>query len=153
MNLGLTFGSSQRKVVSPDLDGSAIVGGDYNYCVLILAGLLQAGHHLIWQTRENILLSYFHQHHTTTSRSATVRKQLSFSSLTWSFPNMSYSQTNLFHRMVKSANHGGIEVAELILVVADILLVAVWHLQRDSEVSFSKGKARSKTSFACQPLK
>ena len=55
--------------------------------------------------------------------------------------------------MVKSANHGGIEVAELILVVADILLVAVWHLQRDSEVSFSKGKARSKTSFACQPLK
>jgi len=32
--------------------------------------------------------------------------------------------------MVKSANHGGIEIAELILVVADILLVAVWHLKR-----------------------
>ena len=56
-NLGLTFGPSQRKIVPPDLDSSAIVGGDYNYRVLILAGLLQAGHHLIWQTRENILLS------------------------------------------------------------------------------------------------
>ena len=32
--------------------------------------------------------------------------------------------------MVKSANHGRVEVAELILVVANILLVAVWHLER-----------------------
>ena len=56
-NLGLTFGPSQRKVVPSDLDSSTIVGGDDNYRVLILAGLLQAGHNLIWQERENILLS------------------------------------------------------------------------------------------------
>ena len=47
-NLGLTFGSSQWKVVPPDLDSSAIVCGDDNYRVLILSGLLQAGHNLIW---------------------------------------------------------------------------------------------------------
>ena len=46
----LTFGPSEWKVVSPDLDGSAIVSGDDYYRVLILAGLLQAGHNLIWHT-------------------------------------------------------------------------------------------------------
>ena len=49
--------------------------------------------------------------------------------------------------MVKSANHGRIEVAELILIVADILLVAVRYLERDLVLRFSKGKARSKTIF------
>ena len=52
--------------------------------------------------------------------------------------------------MVKSANHGRIEVAELILVVANILLVAVWYLQRKRNLVsiFSKGRARSRTIIA-----
>ena len=37
--------------------------------------------------------------------------------------------TNLVHRVIKSADHGRVEVAELVLVVANILLVAVWYLE------------------------
>ena len=52
--------------------------------------------------------------------------------------------------MVKSANHGRVKVAELILVVANILLVAVWYLQwkRNLVSIFSKGRARSRTIIA-----
>ena len=111
----------------------------------------------------NVRTSYFHQHHNSGPSGFTaVQKLLSFWSLTWSFPYISCQvwechilkptiASNLVHRVVKSANHGRIEVAELILVVADILLVAVRYLQRDSEwnlvLRFSKGKARSKTIF------
>ena len=36
---------------------------------------------------------------------------------------------NLVHRVVEGADHRGVEVAELVLVVAHVLLVAVRHLE------------------------
>ena len=46
--------------------------------------------------------------------------------------------------MVKGADHGRIEVAGLVLVVANILLVAVWHLERNLLLRFSKGRHKVK---------
>ena len=37
---------------------------------------------------------------------------------------------NLVHRVVEGADHRGVEVAELVLVVAHVLLVAVRHLEK-----------------------
>ena len=37
---------------------------------------------------------------------------------------------NLVHRVVEGADHRGVEVAELVLVVAHVLLVAVRNLEK-----------------------
>ena len=79
--------------------------------------------------RYTVRTSYFHQEHNNVApwfHGSMV--QLPFSSLTWNIQHISIAP-NLVHRMIESADHSRVEVAKLVLVVTNILLVAVWYLE------------------------